>query len=152
MRILILIATISIFISCKNSNSDNQVPSKNSREAIKKEIVGIWELLKVKYTPTREPVLVDANNKEYLEIKENGTCQDRRDESKWFLSYTEDFIFDSTSKIIFTEISNLNQHSLGYYDRSYKSYQIKTTTENNIKYLYLTSLQTSETRIYIRKN
>jgi len=151
MRFLILLALLTSIISC-NSNDNKAIPSKSNRESTVKEIVGIWELLKQSYRPSNEPSLVQASDKEYLEIKPDGTCQDGRYPAKWFLSYTDDFVIDSTSKVIFSELTNLDHNSYDEYDRKIKSYQIKVSTENGIKYLYLTSLQTSATRVYIRKN
>lgn len=152
MRLLLSLAIIGMFISCNNSQTDNNLPSKSQRESVGQDIIGIWELLKEKSKKSQEPYLVDPSNKEYLEIKKNGNCQDGRYEAKWYLSYSEDFIFDSTSKVIFTEFSNLTPDMWGDYDRKIKSFQLKITTENNKKYLYLTSLASSDTRIYIRKN
>lgn len=152
MRLLFFVASITALISCKNSSGDKQIPSKTSRETIGQDIIGIWELLKKSYRPSDEPSLIAANDKEYLEIKADGTCQDGRYGAKWFLSYTDDFIIDSTSKVFFTELTYLTPNSWGDYDRTIKPYQIKVSVENNIKYLYLTSLKSSDTRIYIRKN
>jgi len=152
MRILLFLAILVSIISCNNSNDKKIIPSKSNRESFAQDIVGIWEILKQNYRPSDEPSLVLAEDKEYLEIKPDGTCQDGRYLAKWFLSYTDDFVIDSTSKVIFSEMSKLDPNSYGEYDRNIKPYQIKVTTENRIKYLYLTSLQTSKTRIYIRKN
>jgi hypothetical protein len=121
-------------------------------ESTKKEIVGIWELFKKKSRPYYEFSLVEASMREYLEIKPDGTCQDGGNSAKWFLSYTEYIIIDSTSKVIFSELYNLKDNVYNGYERTIEPYQIKVNTENGIKYLYLTSLQTSATRIYIRKN
>ena len=151
MRFLILLAILTSIISC-NSSDNKVIPSKSNRESTAKDIVGIWELLKQSYRPSNEPSLVQASDKEYLEIKPDGTCQDGRYPAKWFLSYTDDFVIDSTSKVIFSELTNLDHNSYDEYDRKIKPYQIKVSTENGIKYLYLTSLQTSATRVYIRKN
>ena len=151
MRFLILLALLTSITSC-NSNDNKAIPDKSNRESTAKDIVGIWELLKQSYTPSNEPSLVQASDKEYLEIKPDGTCQDGRYPAKWFLSYTDDFVIDSTSKVIFSELTNLDHNSYDEYDRKIKPYQIKVSTENGIKYLYLTSLQTSGTRVYIRKN
>ena len=152
MKSLFFAALLTTFISCKNSTSDKQIPNKSNRESIGQDIIGIWELLKKSYRPTDQPSLVNPNDKEYLEIKTDGTCQDDRYEAKWFLSYADDFIIDSTSKVIFTELTNLEPNSWGEYDRKIKPFQIKVGVENNIKYLYLTSLRSSGTRFYIRKN
>ncbi|QGW28916.1 hypothetical protein [Phnomibacter ginsenosidimutans] len=152
MRVLLFIVVIITSISCNNSSSEKQIPNKTNRESIRQDIIGIWELFKRSYKPTEEPKLVEPNDKEYLEIKNDGTCQHGRYEAKWFLSYTDDFIIDSTSKVFFTELTYLSPNSWGEYDRTIKPYQIKVTTENNIKYLYITSLKSSDTRVYIRKN
>ena len=152
MRLILLLAALILIISCNNSSENKVVPSKTSRESIAKDIVGIWELLKQGYKSSNETSLVQPNDKEYLEIKSDGNCQDGRYLAKWFLSYTDDFVIDSTSKVIFSELTNLDSNSYGEYDREIKPFQIKTTTENGIKYLYLTSLESSKTRIYIRKN
>jgi len=150
MRFLILLAILTSIFSC-NSSDNKAIPSKSNRESTAKDIVGIWELLKQSYRPSNEPALVQASDKEYLEIKPDGTCQDGRYPAKWFLSYTDDFVIDSTSKVIFSELTNLDHNSYDEYDRKIKPFQIKVGTENGIKYLYLTSLQTSATRVYIRK-
>lgn len=151
MRLIFFTALFASLISCKNTNTDKQIPNKSNRASVEQEIVGIWELLKRNYQPTEEPKLINPNDKEYLEVKKDGTCQDGRYEAKWFLSYTDNFIIDSTSKVIFTELSNLKPSGWGEYDRTIKPYQIKIVTENNVSYLYLTSLESSATRIYIRK-
>jgi hypothetical protein len=143
---------LTSIISCNNSNDNKIIPTKSNRESIAKDIVGTWELLKQSYNPLDQPSLVQSSNKIYLEIKPDGTCQDGRYQAKWFLSYTEDYIIDSTSKVIFSQMTNLEHSSYGEYDRKIKPYQIKLSTDNGIKYLYLTSLQTSATRIYIRMN
>jgi hypothetical protein len=152
MRTLFLLAVLASIISCNTSNDKKIIPNKNDRVSTTKDIIGIWELLKRSYRPSNEPSLVQASDKEYLEIKSDGNCQDGPYPAKWFLSYTDDFVIDSTSKIIFSELTNTNPGSYDDYNRKIKPYQIKISTDNGIKYLYLTSLQTSETRIYIRKN
>lgn len=152
MRIILTITLLTVLAACNFTATDKKIPSKSNRETIEKEIVGIWELLKMNYRPTNEVSLVDPKNREYLEIKSDGTCQDDDSNYKWFLSYTNDYVLDSTSKVIFTELSNLSPNGWEEYDRTIRPYQIKVTTENNIKYLYLTSLRTSATRVFIRKN
>lgn len=152
MRNLIFIAILTSIFSC-NSSTDNYINSSNNNIAsIKKEIVGKWELYKKKNRPYYKFSLVEASMSEYLEIKPDGTCQDGRISTNWFLSYTEDFVVDSTSKVIFSKLYNLKDNIYYGYERTIEPYQIKVNTENGIKYLYLTSLQTSATRIYIRKN
>ena len=152
MRLILFITIFALIISCNNSSDNKIVQSKKSGESIEKDIVGIWELLKQKYKSSSEASLVQPNDKEYLEIKPDGNCQDGRYLTKWFLSYTDNFVIDSTSKVIFSELTNLDSNSYGEFDRKINSFQIKTTTENGVKYLYLTSLESSMTRIYIHKN
>lgn len=151
--LLIFFVSISL-ISCTNQIYTKSIPSKSDRESIAKDLVGIWELMKQSYRPTEVPSLVSATSKEYLEIKSDGTCSDGNKiyNAKWFLTYSDAFIFDSTSKVIFTEAYGLNHNGWDEYNRSIKPFQIKISTENGIKYLYLTSLVTSATRVYIRKN
>ena len=152
MRTIFLIAVLILIISCNSSHDNKSIPTANNRQSIAKDIVGIWELLKQSYKQSGEPSLVQPSDKEYLEIKSDGNCQDGRYLAKWTLSYTDDFIFDSTSKVIFLELTNLEPNSYDEYDRKITPFQIRVSTENGIKYLYLTSLQSSKTRIYIRKS
>lgn len=147
-----LLLLLIILVSCNAVNYDEKMISKEKDDSIKKEIVGVWELFKKSYHPSENPVLITPSNLEYLEIKSDGQCRDDNQNSIWFLSYTADYVIDSTSKVIFSQISNLTANSWGSYDRTILSYQAKIVVENNIKYLYLTSLNNSGTKVYQRKN
>lgn len=152
MRLILLILFTTALAACNSSNTDKNIPGKTSRESVKADIVGVWELLKMNYSPTDSLSLVDPRSKEYVEIKADGTCQDGQYKYQWFLSYTDEYVFDSISKILFTEASNLKPNSWGNYERELRPYQVKVTSEGTVKYLYLTSLKTSGTRVFIRKN
>lgn len=147
--LLLLLITL---VSCNGVNYNEKMISKEKDDSVKKEIVGVWELFKKSYSPSENPVLITPNNLEYLEIKSDGQCQDDNQNSLWFLSYTSDYVIDSTSKVIFSQIRNLTPSSWGYFDRTILSYQAKIIVENKIKYLYLTSLNNSGTKVYQRKN
>jgi hypothetical protein len=152
MKIALIVTILTSLIACNNSKEEIKIPNKNYRESIEKDIIGIWELLKQNYKPSDEPSLIDPDYIEYLEIKPDGNCQDGRNKAKWFLSYSDNFVIDSTSKVILITISNRKRNSWGEYDRKIEVYQIKITIENDTKYLYMTSLESSATRIFIRKN
>ena len=104
------------------------------------------------YNPTAKPSLVEPANKLYLEINEDGTCSDGGKGAIWFLSYTDELIIDSTSTTYFNEVTKLRPGIWNEYSRVIEPYQVKINDENNVKYLYLTSLNTSGTRVFIRKN
>ena len=84
MKLLFFVAFLTTFISCKNSSGDKQIPIKSNRESVRQDIIGIWELLKENSGPTDQLSLVNPNNKKYLEIKADGTCQDAGYEARWF--------------------------------------------------------------------
>lgn len=152
MKYIIILSILFINYSC--SESINKIKNDNKISETKNEIIGIWELIK-SGPNMNNLILVDPKNVSYLEVKSDGTCQHSeyryKEEIKWILTYSEDYIFDSTSKVIYNEFSNLNYSSYSGYDRKIKSYQIRIKNENGTNYLYLTSLNQSKTSVYIRK-
>lgn len=152
MKYIVILSILFINYSC--SESINKIKNDNKISETKNEIIGIWELIK-SGPNLNNLILVDPKDVSYLEVKSDGTCQHSeyryKEEIKWILTYSEDYIFDSTSKVIYNEFSNLNYSSYSGYDRKIKSYQIRIKNENGTNYLYLTSLNQSKTSVYIRK-
>lgn len=149
MRLLLVFFISCLFTAC--NIGEKQKDYAGSETSLKKEITGVWELFRIQYYPDEKPVLVDPSSKEYLEINSDGTCKDDRNSANWYISKTEDYVLDSISKVLFNEIFYVNRKSGGVFDRRIDTHQVKITKEGNVQYLYLKSLNTSITRIYIRK-
>lgn len=143
------ILIISLFLLSCNSGGNKE--KSESPQTIKKEITGVWELLRMQYYPDKEPTLVGPLLKEYIEIKADGTCTDDGYPANWYISNSDDYIVDSMSKTLFIAVFFINRKQVDVFNRKIEAQQIKLVTEGKNQYLYLRDIQTSVTRIFIRK-
>lgn len=140
---------LSLFLQA--CNSGGQKENSESPKTIKKNITGVWELLRMQYFPDEEPSLVSAQFKEYLEIKEDGTCTDDGNAAQWYISSSDNYVVDSMSKTLFIAVFYMNRKQVDVYNRDIEAQQIKLVSDGKSQYLYLRNIQSSVTRIFIRK-